>query len=163
MPVSPANPVMGTVVEASLLESLPVGLEVGECEEEDVVVALPLKGSWAPQGWSARQESAHAFSPIPHALTQFVPHCWQMLYGRVWVNSVRLGLRPLSHTQVAWRVSYSKRVSLMVDVIRVIRMRIRADKQTERCLPAQHIPFAATVVLGDNLRHHIRWRRCSCS
>jgi hypothetical protein len=31
-----------------------------------------------------------------------------MLYGRVWVNSVRLGLRPLSHTQVAWRVSYSE-------------------------------------------------------
>lgn len=39
--------------------------------------ALPLKGSWAPHGWSARHESAQAWSP-PQLFTHWLPHSVQM-------------------------------------------------------------------------------------
>lgn len=59
--VAPAKPVTGMVVEASL-SPVPVGLAVEACEAlDEVLVALPLKGSWAPHGWSLRHESAQAF------------------------------------------------------------------------------------------------------
>jgi hypothetical protein len=68
---------------------------------EDMVLVmveeLGLIGSWAPQGWSCLQAEAQVLSPL-QAVTHWLPHSWQMKYGKVWVYWVTLGERPSPHT-----------------------------------------------------------------
>jgi len=95
-------------------ESLAVRLAL-----EDMVLLmveeLGLMGSWAPQGWSCRQEEEHALSPL-HPVTHWLPHSWQMKKGIVWVYWVTLGRRPSPHSQEKVRVSESQVLSFVVKV-----------------------------------------------
>ena len=80
-----------------------------------MVEELGLMGSWAPQGWSCRQEDEQALSPL-QPVTHWLPHSWQMKKGIVWVYWVTLGLRPSPHSQENWRVSESQVLSFVVKV-----------------------------------------------
>jgi hypothetical protein len=80
-----------------------------------MVDELGLMGSWAPQGWSCRQEDEQALSPL-QPVTHWLPHSWQTKKGIVWVYWVTLGLRPSPHSQENWRVSESQVFSFVVKV-----------------------------------------------
>ena len=80
-----------------------------------MVEELGLMGSWAPQGWSCRQEDEQALSPL-QPVTHWLPHSWQTKKGIVWVYWVTLGLRPSPHSQENWRVSESQVLSFVVKV-----------------------------------------------
>jgi hypothetical protein len=80
-----------------------------------MVEELGLMGSWAPQGWSCRQEDEQALSPL-QPVTHWLPHSWQMKKGIVWVYWVTFGRRPSPHSQEKLRVSGSQELSFVVKV-----------------------------------------------
>ena len=116
----------GTVTSAGLVgeeyDDEPVAVPVAL--DDDADTAAPLPGFCAPHGWSWRQALMQAVSP-PQLLAHWLPHSWQMKKGRVWENSVTLGLLPSAQMQLYVRTlglhSLLSVVELAAGVSRQIR------------------------------------------